>query len=426
MLKSPSNIFDKLIYCSFVVLIFFSPLIFTTSTFELFEFPKTFFLYFLGATIILLYSIKKVQEWKVPKINIKNPINILVLGFLIINIISTLLSSHPYTSVWGYYTRFNGGLVSTIIYVFLYFISIEILTKKDFEKLLSVSLLALMPVCVYAILQHFSQITNIYKTDPSIRVFSTFGQPNWLAAYIGMLLPIIILKIDRTKLYLWILIYTIVFSALWFTYSVSGILGFIAGTVYLLFLRKNELKKDFKIYLILVFISTAIAILNPGIFEGKILDTITDIKKIITLNKTVLADSSAPVYKISDTGSIRSGLWNGTLNLVFSNYKVFLIGTGPQTFTYEFQKFRPQAMNYSSEWDFVFNKPHNYYLELWSDTGIFSLLLYLFLLVFIIRSKNYIYAPGLLALYVSNIFGWPTVATSVLFFIFIAGLQKAE
>jgi len=186
-----------------------------------------------------------------PKINLKNPVNMLVLIFLLINIISTLLSSHPYTSVWGYYTRFNGGLVSTIIYVFLYFVSIEVLAKKDFEKLLSVSLLALMPVCVYAILQHFSQITNIYKTDPSIRVFSTFGQPNWLAAYIGMLLPIIILKIDRTKLYLWILIYTIVFSALWFTYSVSGILGFIAGTVYLLFLRKNELKKDFKIYLIL-------------------------------------------------------------------------------------------------------------------------------------------------------------------------------
>src|SRR3989344_5146171 len=426
MLKSPSNIFDKLIYCSFVVLIFFSPLIFTTSTFELFEFPKTFFLYFLGSTIILLYSIKKAQEWKVPKINIKNPINIIVLGFLIINIISTLLSSHPYTSVWGYYTRFNGGLVSTIIYVFLYFISIEILTKKDFEKLLSVSLLALMPVCVYAILQHFSQITNIYKTDPSIRVFSTFGQPNWLAAYIGMLLPIIILKIDRTRLYLWLLIYAVAFSALWLTYSVSGLLGFLAGIACLLIFTKNELKKNLKIYFALAFISTAIALLNPGIFEGKILDTITDLKEIITLNKPVLADSSAPAYKISDTGTIRSGLWNGTLNLVFSNYKVFLIGTGPQTFPYEFQKFRPQSMNYSSEWDFVFNKPHNYYLELWSDTGIFSLLLYLFLLVFIIKSKNYIYAPGLLALYVSNIFGWPTVATSVLFFIFIARLQKTQ
>ena len=43
MLKSPSNIFDKLIFYLFVVLVFFSPLIFTTSTFELFEFPKTFF-----------------------------------------------------------------------------------------------------------------------------------------------------------------------------------------------------------------------------------------------------------------------------------------------------------------------------------------------------------------------------------------------
>ena len=425
MLKSPSNIFDKLIFYLFVVLVFFSPLIFTTSTFELFEFPKTFFLYLLGSTIISLYLIKKIREWKIPIINLKSTTNILILVLLFINIASTLLSSHPYTSIWGYYTRFNGGLISTIIYVFLYFISTEILTKKDFERLLNVSLLSLMPVCVYAVLQHFSQITNIYKTDPSIRVFSTFGQPNWLAVFIGMLLPTIILKFDKAMPYLWFLIYTLAFSALWFTYSISGLLGFFVGVIYLLLLRKNELKNNFKIYFALAFISITIAILNPGIFRGKMLDVVTDIKKIITLNKPVFA-ASEPVYKISDTGSIRSGLWGGTLNLISNNYKTFFIGTGPQTFPYEFQKFRPQAMNYSSEWDFVFNKPHKYYLELWSDMGVFTLIVYLAVLMYLIKSKNSTYAPGLLALYVSNIFGWPTVATNILFFIFIAGMQKKE
>src|SRR3990167_1858086 len=179
MLKSPSNIFDKLIYCSFVVLIFFSPLIFTTSTFELFEFPKTFFLYFLGATIILLYSIKKVQEWKVPKINIKNPINILVLGFLIINIISTLLSSHLYTSVWGYYTRFNGGLMSVLVIFGVFFVAVNILKKDDYENLFLC--LTLLPISLHGITQYFQEVP---------RVYSTFGQPNWLAAYLVMVLPI--------------------------------------------------------------------------------------------------------------------------------------------------------------------------------------------------------------------------------------------
>jgi len=43
-----------------------------------------------------------------------------------------ILSLDPHTSIWGYYSRFNGGLLSIISYIFLYFAFVSNL--KDEEK----------------------------------------------------------------------------------------------------------------------------------------------------------------------------------------------------------------------------------------------------------------------------------------------------
>jgi O-antigen ligase len=101
-----------------------------------------------------------------------------------------------------------------------------------------------------------------------------------------------------------------------------------------------------------------------------------------------------------------------------------IIGTGPETFPYEFQKFRPPELNYSSEWDFVFNKPHNYYLELLTTIGAVGTLFYLLIVFKSMGSGDKFYVPGLVAFYVTNVFGWPTVTTALLFWLFLAGIEQ--
>src|SRR3989344_301962 len=41
--------------------------------------------------------------------------------FLLSQIISTVISLDPYVSLWGYYSRWNGGLLSIITYIFLFY-----------------------------------------------------------------------------------------------------------------------------------------------------------------------------------------------------------------------------------------------------------------------------------------------------------------
>jgi len=101
-------ILDKIILWLFLSLGFFTPIIFTSSTAEFYEFPKMFFVYFVGSTLLAVFLTSKIlfggkklmlPDWR-------------VLGFLGLTFLSTIFSSHFYTSIWGYYSRFNGGLVS--------------------------------------------------------------------------------------------------------------------------------------------------------------------------------------------------------------------------------------------------------------------------------------------------------------------------
>lgn len=412
-------------YFLFAILLFFTPLIFTSNTNELFEFPKMFFVYRLGLIIIFLFFFG--HFWREEKSKLKS-IPLIVLFLLLINIGSTIFSSHLYTSVWGYYTRFNGGLVSLLTYAGIFYVGINKLKAKTVEKLMEVILLTIVPISLYGITQHFNFDQLFWTSSPVERAFSTFGQPNWLAQYLVMLLPLCLFyalfQKDKTFKIFWSVVYLMGFSTLWFSYSMSGILGFIVGMVFFvtLFLKMMvSQKKVLGHFLVIMFMSLLIAVFNLGFFGDRIFDAWQDLKNIVSQRFVVYAQETLVPgdYKVSDPGFIRTGLWRGTWDLITSSSKVFFIGTGPETYPYEFQTHRTPKLNYSSEWNFVFNKPHNYYLEVWSEIGLFGLLAYLGLVVWLFIKLPVQIKPGLVGFLITNIFGWPLVGASLIFWFWV-------
>ena len=405
----------------FALLLVLPPLIFVTNTNELFEFPKMFFVYIVGTftlAVFLTELVNKPRKLILPS----KPVLLFVLAF----IISTFFSTHVYTSVWGYYTRFNDALISTLIYAALYFISLNVLTAKDFKILLRLAVLTILPIGFYGVSQHYSGSGSDFVAETD-RVFSTFGQPNWLAQYLVMLIPFSLILAFREKFIFWVSVYFAGFSCLWLTYSLSGYLGFAASMLFLvaLFVRKTHVTRGnlAKVF-VLVLITGLISITNLGIFSSRVHDAWTDLRRIVWASVEVYAQENPADYKVSDAGYIREGLWRGTWFLVTSSPKTFLLGTGPETFPYQFQKYRPLILNYSSEWDFVFNKPHNYYLELLSEQGIIGLIAYLILSVNFLKKKSKILIPGFVGFLVSCFFGWPVVSTAILFWLFLALAER--
>ena len=318
------------------------------------------------------------------------------------------------------------------------FLGLYTVLKNEFNKnqikhLAEIACLSLIPISTYAILQHYGFTTNVWKSDPTERAFSTFGQPNLLAAYVTMLIPIILGKtfgvFEKYSVYakqkvLWLCLYLVSFATMWFAQSLSGLLGFAVGTVAFVYMNWEKLKLHLDTFTLLILISITFTLLNPGIFKERLNDFYIDIQNLLKVQAQQLNNPIAEQHTVSDAGYIRQYLWEGTMSLITSSSKIALIGTGPETFPYAFQKHRPEELNYSSEWNFVFNKPHNYYLELFSNIGLIGLTFYLFIIVKSISRKDAFFTPSLLALYATNFFGWPTVAVTLLFWLFILGTEK--
>lgn len=400
---------QKVLTVTLFIMLFFTPLIFVKTTYEGFEFPKMQFIYLVGGLYITIGFLKKVwfdEKWA--------KLNLWALGFVLIYAVSTVLSSNFDTSFWGYYTRFNGGLVSVLVFYGIYLVTLNNFSVGDLLPVLKLSLVNLVPLAFYALSQ---KAESGFSAD--LRVFSTFGQPNWLAAYLVLVIPVVLhfTLVEKTRFSkAWgVVVYGLAFFTLWTSQSISGLFGFAVMGIYFSGLYFSKIKDNLYPAAAIAIVSLLIVVLVPSQMRQRIQDAATSLQSNIT--KTAYAQNE---YNVSDSGSIRKGLWKGTVNLATSSLKVFFIGTGPETFPYEFQSFRPLNLNYSSEWDFVFNKPHNYYLELVSNTGIFSLAIYLGLIWKLLRTGEDFAKTAIAGFAVTNVFGWPTVSTALLFWVFLA------
>jgi len=378
---------------------FFTPLVFSNFTAEAYEFPKMTFVYIVGSTIVFLWLLMRLL-FGGKRVVLPGKEIILYLGVILL---STLFSSHVYTSVWGYYSRFNGGLMSFLVFFGIYLVGINFFDDKKAEILTDFICLSVFPVSLYGIFQIFEHS----------RIYSTLGQPNWLAAYLVFLLPLLIdriLKADENlKKYFWVTTLVIAFINLWFAHSLSGLVGLIVGLVYIIIKFRKKVLNRWGLLAALAFL--VISLLNISFFKDRISDALT-------------LSTDPQSYNVSDPGLIRLGLWKGSVRTAFSSPRNLLLGTGPETFPYQFPFFREDFLNYSSEWDFILNKPHNYYLEILVESGAVVLVVYFFIMVKTLKAKNTFLVAGLVGFYATNIFGWPTVCTSLLFWMWLIMIRK--
>ncbi len=105
-------------------------------------------------------------------------------------LISTIFSLHPAISLWGSYERAQGfyNLFHYLAVFFLLLISIR--DRKQVET----SIIALISgagiVCAYGLLQSLAFDPLHWGDGPQARIFSSFGQPNFLGHYIVAVLPL--------------------------------------------------------------------------------------------------------------------------------------------------------------------------------------------------------------------------------------------
>ncbi len=395
----------KLIRYTILSLFFFIPLTFSFKNFELFEFPKIILIYSFTSILLIQHILNHLLN-NTPLFT-KNRLSLIFLIFLFSQILSTIFSIDRHMSFFGYYSRFNGGLLSIICY-FILFQILSVYIDKDFtQKIINTSIISAFFVCLYAILQHFGIDKNLWVQDVQNRVFSTLGQPNWLAAYLSIVICFILFQIDQNPSILNLksyIIFQICFLSLLFTKSKSGLIAVSIPLSY--FFLKTLINKKYH-QLIVLSLLIFIPIL---IFDNPIKDKL--FPKILKIEDSIIED----YYNITASQDIRKIVWQGALNL----WKKFpILGSGLETFAISYYWVRPISHNLTSEWDFLYNKAHNEYLNYAATTGSVGLISYLLLIVFSLLSLKT--QPYLLLAYltilITNFAGFSVVVTSLYFFL---------
>ncbi len=431
-------ILKRIITTSFYLLFFLVPLAMTPWNYELFEFNKMLFIYFL--TIIILTSwllrmalskkfLFKRTFWDIP-----------LLIFLGTQILATIFSIDRHTSIWGYYSRFNGGLLSILSYLILYWAFVSNIKKDEAVKAIKYLLSSAILVSLYGIAEHFGIDARFWVQDVQNRVFSTLGQPNWLAAWLVALIIIpmafflnqenpLLFNLKPKKLLKWLslLLISLFYFCLLYTKSRSGILSF--GVAYLvfwagmLFLNKRKIKKIVRPFIIIATFILVITLIAGTPWTPQLK---TFFVKNSPVETEINQENQIPTGG-TESGEIRKIVWEGALNL-WKNHPFF--GTGVETFAYSYYWYRPREHNDVSEWDFLYNKAHNEYLNFAATTGTVGLLGYLTLIATfliwslkeIIKKKrketlNIALLAGFTSILVTNFFGFSITVVALLFFL---------
>src|SRR3990167_5279786 len=114
-----SKLLNNVIWVCFLALAILTPLIFFSGNIEIFEVPKMHFVYFISTIILFSTLIKSAIDGKflIPK---SLPLFIFFL-FLTLQTISTFTSVDKFTSIFGYPSRLNGGLLSQFAYFAIFY-----------------------------------------------------------------------------------------------------------------------------------------------------------------------------------------------------------------------------------------------------------------------------------------------------------------
>ncbi len=394
------KLYSKIIKYLYYTLFFIVPFIVYPATSELFEFNKMLFIYAMAACIGWFWLMRSIQEKRF--VFRRTVFDIPLLIFMVSQVLSTVFSIDTSTSLFGYYGRFNGGLISLFTYIFLYYAFVSNLSDElshIIRSLFKISVVSSFLVILWGLPGKFghdlscllftSKFDNTCWTTqfrPSERMFSTLGQPNWLGAYLAVTFFMglyLFFTSSQNKKWLYGSFIVLNYIGILFTRSRSALGSLIPGFIVLIILYfVKEVKKDtqkkpyFKTLGILMGgMIVATFIFKTGIPQA---DYLLEFRFLNTNSKkavvaSVPSNNTTPSIGsgITESFDIRKIVWKGAVQLG-EQYPLF--GTGVETFGYSYYSVRPVAHNLTSEWDYLYNKAHNEYLNFFATTGWFGLI----------------------------------------------------
>jgi len=334
--------------------------LFTTRTSDVFYLPKLVGLWVLLAAVVWLMAVSNLMEETRSRFRWIGIIDLPVLAFVFLSLLALAFSTDRHQSLFGERLQHQGVLTMLLYVAFFYLARVLISDGQQMRRLFVAVAIGATAVAGYAIIQKVD-LDPIWKGYlPSDRVFSTIGQPNALAAYLVLAIPITAaLAIGQKR---WLRVATLaglalMIGGLFLTYSGGGYLGLaLAATVFLVGSREkiqmNRARLGAYLGAAVVVLVLTVTMIEPAR---------SAVTRAWHRSESVSSDESI---------ATRMDLWRVAIRMVEDHP---LVGTGPETFPDQFPGYSrtvlPAAAVRHYE-RFRVESPHNQVLAVASGAGI--------------------------------------------------------
>ncbi|OGE42236.1 hypothetical protein A3B45_04365 [Candidatus Daviesbacteria bacterium RIFCSPLOWO2_01_FULL_39_12] len=382
--------FDLIFKVALIVLLFATLFLFAPYTTDFYDTPKFIVLLTFSGLMLTLLTLKYTVQNKITLV--RTPLDIPLILFAAVAVISTFLSSSPYVALLGNQTKVYGSLASIVVLVVFYFLltnNLRTLNGFIFKLLLlggaALSVLTLLSYFGIKYLPPpFNQAQNFTPTGIS---FST-------TAILAILLPLPLIELLGSR------------GGEGNTWGELGIFKKIKGAA--LGLTSNLINS----FLLLLFGTTilltghlstwlggalavilSLVILRPSLRNFKLVYVVVPLFLVILLTTLTLipplgTTAKNPLYDLS-----RSFPREVQLDFITS-WKVSVSafrdqpfwGSGPSTYLFNFTGYKPIEFNINKFWNIRFDSAFNEYLGVLGTLGGVGLLALLSLALLFISS----------------------------------------
>jgi putative inorganic carbon (HCO3(-)) transporter len=363
---------DQGVHLALIAMLLVIPLVFYTYAYDVFEYNKITAFRLLTLLALLAFFTKRLLLAKEP---IKaSPLWPPVIAIGVTSLLSTLWTNNLPTSIFGVYEDFE-GILTIANYILLFFLVNQHLRHfNDARKFLTAVVVAGTLAGGYGVAQNFGFDFIMWNptTYSAARMFGTLGNPNFLAAFVLMCLPVagmlfLMARRPRVKTLLLVMFLTMAVSIV-FTksrgamYALAG--QFLVLVVYFIYdWRKSEgqLWKGNRRWLLALAVAAGLTLFFPNVRSAI---EVSVERTVATLN----------VKEIHITP--RLYIWRSAVQMIRDHP---FLGSGLDTFQITFPKYR-LAEYWRLEWNGTPEKAHNFFLQIGATTGLLGLAAWLWLI----------------------------------------------
>lgn len=357
-ITTKKSLADKIVYYCLSAIVFLFPLLFFPNVDTVLEIPK---LFIFGTLVVFAAMVWMVGSIFKREISLKlSSLHIFVLVFGFLYLLATLFSVDRFSSFVGNGLS-HGSFISVLFGMVFYFLVVNTIRDlKEAWELIRAFLFSGLIILVFNLSQlfdvhiltfDFSKNNAFNLVANSVSVFVIYIVTLFMIAF-GFLTKSK-KRIDRI---LSEAVMILAFAVIFFLDKQIGWYLLIAGMfVWLVFLSMQS-KKLRSLWIIIPTVFLVIGL-------GFLFFSTSSITSVIAPQDVKLDFQTA--WQITKSGGMQT----------------FLFGSGPETYLYDFNEYRPAEFNNSLLWQLRFDRSYNELFQLFTTTGFFITLLFIVLFI---------------------------------------------